>query len=206
VDSIDFGQLQQYSGSDKPYGKTYGAWTSMWWQWIYSIPKKINPLLDLTGEYWKSNQPSSKVWFLVGIFGEIQNSIPVRKIEMEYGRSILLPVLNCEANRKEFPYMSQNDIVKHVVDDIKTVVKKDCTINGNQVNPILVASDPTIFDLRIVEDNAFGLNNTGLTQASAYGYWIFLNPLPRGKYDIRFEGSCEFGRLNSGANYEIDVL
>ena len=206
MDSKDFGQVQLYSESDKPYGKTYGAWTAMWWQWIYSVPMKINPLLDLIGKHWKTNQPSSKVWFLVGIFGEIQNTIPLRKIEMEYGKSILFPVLNCEANKKEFPNMTQNDIVKHVVDDINTVVKKDCTINGNLASPILVASDPKIFSLRIAENNAFGLNNTGLTQASAYGYWIFLKPLPRGKYDIRFEGSCEFGRLNSGANYKIHIL
>ena len=198
--------VQVFSETDKPYGKTYGAWTANWWQWIYSVPSEINPLLDLTGKHWKSNQPSSKVWFLVGIFGEIQNTIPLRKIEMEYGRSILFPVLNCEANKMEFPNMTQDDIVKHVVDDINTVVKKDCTINGNQVSPMLVASDPKIFSLRIVENNAFGLNNTGLTQAAAYGYWIFLRPLPRGKYNIRFEGSCEFGRLNSGANYELDVL
>ena len=96
-----------------------------WWQWIYSLPAEFNPLLDLSGEHWKRGQPSSDVWFLVGIFGEVQKTFPLRKIEMESGRSILFPVLNCEANNLEFPEKTHNGLVKHVVDDINTVVKKN---------------------------------------------------------------------------------
>lgn len=206
VTTTEYNQVQIFTETDKPYGKTYGAWTAKWWQWIYSVPSEFNPLLDLTGEHWKRGQPSSDVWFLVGIFGEVQKTFPLRKIEMESGRSILFPVLNCEANNLEFPEKTHDGLAKHVVDDINTVVKKDCTVNGKRVSPVLIASDPTIFSLRIAKNNALGLKNTGLTVAAAYGYWIFLKPLPKGKHNICFEGSCEFGRLNSGAYYELDVL
>jgi hypothetical protein len=206
VATTEYNQVQIFTETDKPYGKTYGAWTANWWQWIYSLPSEFNPLLDLTGEHWKRGQPSSDVWFLVGIFGEVQKSFPLRKIEMESGRSILFPVLNCEANKLEFPEMTHDDLVKHVVDDVNTVVKKDCTVNGKRISPALIASDPKVFSLSIDKNNALGVKNTGLTDAAAYGYWIFLKPLPKGKYNISFEGSCEFGRLNSGAVYEVNVV
>lgn len=198
-------QEQVFTETDKPYGKTYGAWTARWWQWIYSVHPEINPLLDLTGKDWKEGQPLSDVWFLAGIYGDVQKTFPLRKIAMNYGRSILFPVLNCEANRMEFPEMTREDLVKHVNDDINTVVKKECTVNGKAIIPVLVASDPEIFSLKIATSNAFGLKNTGVTDAAAKGYWIFLKPLPKGKHFVSFEGSCEFGRLNSGAKYEIDV-
>jgi hypothetical protein len=206
VATTESSEVQVFTETDKPYGKTYGAWTVKWWQWIYSIPSEINPLLDLTGENWKRDQPSSDVWFLVGVFSDVQKTFPFRKIEMESGRSILFPVLNCEANKLEFPEMTHNDLVKHVVDDINTVVKKDCTINGKRVSPARISSDPKTYSLRIAKNNAFGVKNSGLTDASAYGYWIFLKPLSKGKYNISFEGSCEFGRLNSGADYELNVV
>jgi hypothetical protein len=206
VATTESSEVQIFIETDKPYGKTYGAWTARWWKWIYSIPSEINPLLDLTGEHWKTDQPSSDVWFLVGIFGDVQKTFPLRSIEMESGRSILFPVLNCEANKLEFPEMSHDDLVKHVVNDVNTVVKKECTVNGKRLRPVLIASDPKIFSLRIPKNNALGAKNTGLTDATAYGYWIFLKSLPKGKYNICFEGSCEFGKLNSGADYEVNVV
>ncbi len=198
--------VQVFSETDKPYGKTYGAWTVKWWQWIYSVPSKISPLLDLNGKNWKKGQRSSDVWFLAGIYNDVHKTFPFRKIEMDSGRSILFPVLNCEANKLEFPKMTHDDLVEHVVDDVNTVVKKDCTINGKRVSPVLITSDPKIFRLRIVKNNALRLKNTGRTHAAAYGYWIFLKPLPKGKYNICFEGSCEFGNLKSGADYEVNVV
>jgi hypothetical protein len=199
-------QVQTFSETDRPYGKTYGAWTAKWWQWIYSVPSEINPLLDLNGKNWKKGQPSSDVWFLAGIYGNVQKTFPFRKIEMNSGRSILFPVLNCEANKLEFPEMTRDDLIKHVVDDINTVVKKKCVVNGKTLSPVLIASDPEIFNLKIVRNNAFGLKNTGITESAAKGYWIFLKPLSKGKYLFSFEGSCEFGKLNSGAKYEVNVL
>ena len=46
----------------------------------------------------------------------------------------------------------------------------------------------------------------GRTRAGSDGYWVFLKPLPRGKYNIQFEGSYEYGRLSSGAHYEISII
>jgi hypothetical protein len=200
-------QVQLFTDTDEPYGITFGAWTVKWWQWALSINKDISPLIDQSGCHWNIAQPPSDVWFLAGIVGGTQNSFPHRNIKIEFGRSILFPVLNCEANPLEYPDLkTDQDLVRHVVNDVNTVIKKEVFINGKRLTPVRVSSDPTIFKITINQDNAFRITNSGPTQAAADGYWVFLKPLVRGNYNVSFEGSCEFGRLNAGASYEIEIL
>jgi hypothetical protein len=33
------------------YGNTYGEWSARWWQYMYSIPAKTNPILDTKGKF-----------------------------------------------------------------------------------------------------------------------------------------------------------
>ena len=206
MSTTDSHQIEVFKETDKPQGVTYGAWTVKWWQWALSVPSSINPLTDRTGQYWNTHQPSSDVWFLVGSIGGIDKTFPRRSIKIESGRSILFPVLNCEANPLEYPELeTHDDLLKHVVDDVNTVIKKDVFINGMRLNPARVPSDPKIFNVTISKDNAFNITNPGSADAAADGYWIFLKPLPRGNYTIEFEGSCEFGRLNAGASYVIEI-
>jgi hypothetical protein len=47
---------------------------------------------------------------------------------------------------------------------------------------------------------------TGQTDAAAGGYRVFLKPLPKGNYDSRFQGACELGRLNAGADYKLEII
>jgi hypothetical protein len=41
--------------------------------------------------------------------------------------------------------------------------------------------------------------------STADGYWVFLRPPAPGTYNIEFVGTCENGRLSSGASYEIRI-
>ena len=200
-------QFPLFTERDKPYGKTYGEWTANWWQWALSTPRQCNGVADGTGQHWKTNQPPSDVYFLAGNIAKVKKSFPHRSITMEYGRSILLPVLNCEANTLEYPHLkNHDDLIRHVVHDVESVVKKELFINGIKIEPIHIPSDPKIFSVSICEDNAFEINNTGSTDATADGHWAFLKPLPKGSYTLRFEGSCESGRLNAGAFYNLKIL
>jgi len=198
--------LETFHKDSKPYGKSYGFWTTEWWNWALSVPQNINPVVDEEGKNWNINQPSSNIWFLAGRFGSSEKKYPHRKIEVSFGRSILIPVLNCEANPLEYPQLNTHeDLVNHVFHDVNTVVKKECYINGVKVEPKRITSDPAIFSLTINNDNFFGIKG-GQTYAAADGYWVFLKLLDKGKYSISFEGSCEFGKLNAGAEYELKVI
>ena len=205
--------IQFFAKSDKPYGISYASWTEKWWQWIMNLPKKNNPLLDYSGNNWDIMQPSSDVFYLVGNFAKEDNVFPSRNVRMSAGRSILFPVLNCIASLLEYPELKDHDDLRyHVNYDVETIVKNNLFINGTKFESIRVPSEgnslnaPGIFQITINKENAFNIVNTGLTDAAADGFWVFLKPLPKGEYNIKFEGSCESGRLNAGANYKLEIV
>ena len=173
-------EVQLFSRMDKPYGRSYGAWTTTWWQWIMPVTKERSPLLDQTGEHWDTNQPSSEVWFLAGNFARKEKAYPHRTIKIESGRSIIFPVLNCMATFLEYEHLkTHDDLLKHVQDDVNTVIKKELIINGKEYNTVRVPSDPRIFSITIREDNAFEIMNSGSTDALLMDTGHFLSPYRR---------------------------
>lgn len=202
----DNNQIELFTLDSKPYGKTYGEWTVKWWQWALSIPCTMNPVVDKTGKHANVNQPADEVWFLAGKFGSESKDLPRRSCTVPFGRAILFPIINCEANPLEYPDLKrESDVINHVLRDEDTIVKKECCVNGQQISIERVQSDPPTFPVTIDKDNALGVKEGGSTIAASDGYWVFLKPLPRGEYFISFAGSCENGRLNSGANYHLNV-
>jgi hypothetical protein len=186
-------------------GNTYGQWTVKWWDWALSARSSVNPVVDRTGEFAGMNQPNVDVWFLAGKFAETCGEYPSRKAEIPKERNILFPILNCAASRLEYPGLNDTELIEHVSKDMETIIKRDCFINGIRVNPERVCSDPKIFPLYINDVNPIGVIG-GSTYAAADGYWIFLKPVTKGEYSISIEGSCESGRLKSGATYKLIVV
>jgi hypothetical protein len=160
----------------------------------------------MSGQY-AANFQSYDLFFLAGKFGSEVEIYPQRSCTIAYQKPILFPILNCEANPLEYPDLNDdNDLIGHVRQDIDGIIRKECLIDG-QTAPILrVQSDPLIFPLYICEDNGLGTEGTGLTRAAADGYWVFIESISRGNHLITFRGSCELGRLNSGADYQINVI
>lgn len=197
--------ISWFSKDSYPYGLSYGEWTVKWWQWILSIPTSHNPILDQSGENAAINQPTEHVWFLGGRVGSEDKNFPFRSCSIPAGRSILFPVINCEANPIEFPELkTKEDLINHVVNDENTIVEKTCLLNDISIDVQRVKSDPEIFEVKLNDDNIYNVNG-GETIACADGYWVFLKPLPQGEYSLSFKGSCENGRLRSGANYRLKI-
>jgi hypothetical protein len=38
-----------FSPDSKPFNKSFNEWNAEWWQFMYSLPASVNPLLDDTG-------------------------------------------------------------------------------------------------------------------------------------------------------------
>lgn len=197
----------EYYLADERIGNTsYGDWTGLWWKWALSIPKDRNPVSDITGKYADTNQPKG-VWYLAGIWADEFTEFPIRTSTIPRDVSILIPVLNCEADVIEYPDIkTDQDILDHVSNQVDKIVKKECHINDELVPPMRIRSDPIIFEVDIDPsfDKYKGIG--GRVRASSDGYWVFLKPLPEGTYEIVFEGWYEFGRLKSGATYHITVV
>lgn len=123
------------------------------------------------------------------------------------GRSILFPVLNCVSSFLSDPDLkTHEDLIGRVENDANSVVKNELFINSKRYEAERVQSDPRIFRMTIIRDNPLKFNSLGITDAAADGYWAFLKPTLRGSYNIRFEGSCENGRLKAGATYDLDIV
>jgi hypothetical protein len=203
VNKMTFCEISFFTADSMPYGETYGSWTVKWWQWFLQTPKSINPG---TGEYTYVNQQSNDILFLAGKLADEDRNFPNRFCTVSTKTSILFPVINCAATQLEHPNSKLQDLIEHVKRDEDTIIKKECSVNGKRIPVQRVESDPPIFKSRINEDNAFNVKGGGSTAASADGYWVFLKPLPIGKHIISFQGSCEYGKLNSGANYHLQVV
>jgi hypothetical protein len=199
-------QVGFFTAGDAPYGKSYGEWTVEWWRWILGIPKRVSPVVDVSGEYTAMNQQNRDVYFLAGKLAEERDDLPERYCKISAYKSILVPVINSESSMLENPELrNDDDIVQHVKNDQNTIVKKQFYLDGKVIRPERISSDPPVFDVYMVDDSLFTVGPGRMTRASADGYWIFLKPLPRGEHTISFHGSCEMGRLRSGAIYKIDI-
>jgi hypothetical protein len=197
--------VEFFGSGSRPFDKTYGEWTIRWWQWALGTPITVNPVVDDTGRNAYVNQ-GSEVWFLAGKFGDEKKNLPRRQCTVPVGMAIMIPVINCEANPLEYPELkTEEDLIAHVSNDVDTVVRKECYVNSMPIPVQRVTSDPQIFPLTISKDNPMVVGG-GSTKAAADGYWIFLKPLSKGDYIIEFVGSCEGGRLNSGASYRLRIV
>ena len=201
---MTFGEISFFTADSMPYGQTYGNWTVKWWKWFLLTPKSINAG---TGEYSTVNQQSKNILFLAGKLADEDRNLPNRFCTISTGTSILFPVINCAATTLEHPELkTDQDLINHVKKDEDSIIKKECSVNGKRIPAQRVKSDPPVFESRINEDNAFNVKGGETTYASSDGYWVFLKPLPVGKHIISFQGSCEYGKLNSGANYHLQVV
>ncbi|HEY7108339.1 MAG TPA: hypothetical protein VH415_02810 [Nitrososphaeraceae archaeon] len=193
-----------FESNSLQFGKSFGEWTVKWWRWALETAKSINPVTDETGKFADINQPKD-VWFLAGKFVDGTRNLPKRHCRIPVEKGILFPIINCEANRLEYPELdAENDLITHVEKDIDSILVKECFINGKSLPPQRQKSDPRIFEININEDNGLGVKG-GKTIATSDGYWIFLKPLPEGQYDIEFEGMCGIGTRYSGASYSLTI-
>ena len=196
--------MEFYTSSSRPYGLSFGAWTVRWWKWCFSIERSRNPTIDPTGIY--ANEEQAKpTWFLAGTWVSEHRRYPHRKCSIPAGVSVLFPIINCEENPLEYPYLkTKKEMRERLLHDMGTVRELECSVNGNKIPPQLVNSDPEFFRINIRSDMSENKKG-GNTLMTSSGYWVFLKPLARGNYHINFEGSYQYGKLFSGATYDISV-
>lgn len=189
-----------YNSSAIPYNTTIPEWTAKWWKWAYSFSGYFNnPLLDPNGTALMKYQPSDEpVFFLSGAY----NSVANRTVTIPSEKAVLFPVLNAEISFLDFPNAKgEDDLKKALESDLGTATYIGADLNEISMPYQRIKAD--LFDLSVAKDNIFNVPS-GPTQAVADGYWIFLKPLPMGKYMIHVKGEQPFYR--SEVTYEINVV
>lgn len=191
-----------FSPDSDPYGVSYAEWTARWWQWVLSLPLEANPVNDTTGKNCTINQ-RGPVWFLAGTIGglvERDCSVPVEK-------AILLPILNHGGTLADAPTMkSEKELLLHAVTEMNVISNLEVIIDGVKLSGLQIHRiQSPIFDVILPERNLFG-GTPGPTKGASDGYWLFLQPLSKGKHKIHSFGSCLSGKIRIGVNYNITII
>ena len=200
MDKLSYNNLELFTPDSRPFGRTYADWTASWWQWVLSIPKIDNPLLDQNGKNCANNQ-SGPVWFLAGTLqGQTERSctIPADK-------AILFPVINYEASVAEGDGTTEEELAaraKFEMDQITDIRATISRINIDELKQYRVKSP--LFNVTLPDDNVLGLP-AQTTKMISEGYWLFLRPLEPGKYDLNSFGSCLAGRIKIGVSYHLTI-
>lgn len=74
------------------FGRTYGAWSAAWWQYVLAQPASSNPVNDPTGLNCRQGQ-SGPVFFLVGLFGS-GGDVTRDKCTVPTGKALFFPLVN----------------------------------------------------------------------------------------------------------------
>jgi hypothetical protein len=192
--------FELYAPDSKPFGITYAEWTARWWQWVLSIAKTENPLVDGDGRNCANNQ-SGPVWFLAGTLqGQAERSciVPADK-------AILFPVINFEASVAEGDGTTDEELAARAKFEMDQITNMQVMFSGTDVNELKhyrIKSPP--FDVTLPADNVLGLP-AQTTKMTSEGYWLFLKALEPGKYGLHSFGSCLGGRIKIGISYHLTI-
>lgn len=176
-----------YSLTSKPYGMSYSDWSTKFWQWYFKIPMTPppHPGDDPTGAACTKSQ-EGPVWFLTGTSGSKQ----VRNCNVPYGKALLLTPIDVECSFAENPKLKTEAELKACakedqdkVNSIKLIVDGVPLTN---VSKFRVSS--SLFNFTLPQANILGLDPQ-TTQAVSDGYWVILEPLPKGPHTIVSAGA-----------------
>ena len=178
--------------------------TPQWWQFVGSIPTKVNPGLDPAGANCVVGQNGS-VWYLVGTF----SSGPVtRNCSIPAGTALFFPVVNfVNINTPNVcgqgPGSLSVDVMRsQIAPYLDGATNLSVLVDGHAVEHPRVKSNP--FAVAVPADNIF-VSGCGGMPAGIYspvvddGYYAFLGPLKEGSHVLRVHAEIP------GISFVLDV-
>ena len=200
MNNASYNSLELFAPNSKPFGITYGGWTARWWQWVLSIPKTKNPLLDDTGKNCANSQ-TGPVWFLAGTLrGKAERScnIPADK-------AILFPVINFEASVSKGDNTTEEELAARAKFEMDQITNMRAMIEGTNVDELKqYRVRSPLFNVILPTDNVLGLSAQTMKMISE-GYWLFLKPLEPREYNLYSFGSCLAGRIKIDLSYHLTI-
>lgn len=161
------------------------------WIRLLSLPRQVNPAVDMTGANCQVGQTSPGLWFLQSTIGGSAN----RACTIPANRQTICNVLSCELCDAEFPgqSLSDQDLVNQTRESIDRVdasslnfiVDGESYINGEDWEDFKVLTEPS--EIVLPADNLFSVQG-GSTRFAAYGFYVKLPSLTRGPHTLYFGG------------------
>lgn len=198
------------------HGKTYEEWSAKWFEFVMEFPvedKHGNPLPHPSIDdpnFDVRDRQSGNVWFISGAFvGE--DGLPIeRTCTIPHGKALFIGLLSVECSSLEpedtgfhgDTETEQRECAKDWADHIVDVF---CTIDGEQVENI--ASHRAVspqFKFKAPTPWFFG-ETGGKGTSVADGYYVLLEPLPKGEHTIHYGGSFHFTLADDGFDADLVV-
>lgn len=193
--------VRLFRPTSRPYGVCFPEWSIRWWRWLLSIPKGLNPINDTTGKSTYQSQNDPNVWFLAGTFG---GSV-VRKCMIPYGKSILFPIINYECCLADEPLLANDlQLEEKCKQEIDKIGELYCRVDGQVVHLTQYRIASGAFNIDLPSDNCLSVKS-GKTLMASDGYWLFLQPLPRGEHILQSYGSCLAGKVKVGCTFQLTI-
>jgi hypothetical protein len=176
-------------------GKPLPIWIQRYWQWTRSFPARNTPVDDNTGSKCgiRQNQP---VFFLTG--GAHAGPIS-RKCTIPKDKYILIPVIISLAQEDKPGNVSCDALLRAARDANETATDLSMTINGQAINPKAIQKQ---------ESGCFNLNDlsSGISgKAAGTGYWVILNRMRPGTYQLHFSGKYLVDGFSQDVTYQVQV-
>jgi hypothetical protein len=200
---LSLGTVEIYHHNSKPFGLSFGEWSARWWQWLLAIPKSNNPAMDYSGDNASVGQSNSKVFFLCQTVENVTYQ-PVRKISIQSGMSVFLPIINWISNFYEHG-KTERELIEIAAERMDVIGNLEFKCNGSSIQELdKYRFKSKFFTVELPRDNILDLP-AGKARLVSDGYWVFTKPIVS---DTRLStfGTCSSGVTKIGIDYSIKVI
>src|SRR3954463_2924164 len=184
------------------HGESYAEWSAAAAKFSMEHPLEGHPALDTPGVDIRSGQ-QGEVWFLGGPFGTHERSISVPS-----GKALFVILLNAECSSlesEESGFHGDTEAEQRACAKFWTdhIVNVGCTIDGEAVANMgeYRASSPQ-FSFNAPTPWLFGdIGGSGTSVVD--GYYVMIEPLPKGEHTIHFTGTFHFTMAEDGFDQDL---
>jgi hypothetical protein len=178
-----------------PFGIPYGNWLSEWWQWNVAIPLEGHPRDEFSTEKCSTNQ-NGPVWFMPDILTGSEE----RTCIIPAGKAVFIPINVGVCWNDGNPRFMDDSELRNCAIQGQEGNFMSVFLNGTKLNNLDIGrTQSSFFNITIPVDSYTRYNEDssgqvfeckecpfGNFRAIADGYFLFLEPLKPGKYDINY--------------------
>lgn len=186
--------------SGSPYGKSYGEWAALWWQWVLQTTVAANPAIDAIGANCTIGQ-RGEVWFLAGVLG---GGTVERNCRVPANVALLVPLINnvwlsTLGDSAYGLYPGDPRLARHArelrshVACVRPARVLSLRIDGKAVTGLdRFGENSVFFAAQVPSGGVLGSDQALLTPNVDSGYYVIFRPLPSGSHRLHWiaEDGC----------------
>lgn len=183
-------------------GHTYGEWSAIWWQYVFSLPADQNPLNGATG----TECSFKRVGNVAVVVVDPLSPEPI-ECEVPPGTMLFLDILSAECSTlEEAPFYGGNEEELRTCAEGFILSELEASIDGVAVRNLdqYIHTSP-LFEFTLPEDNILGVDAGSIGQSISNGAHLMLAPLKPGEHVIHFHASYPVDEFTVDTYYHITV-